>query len=59
MVYHRGGLQYGWEKTPDPTKAWISVVVASGMCLLSIFVGIPLLRRNVQRDVEAREEEER
>jgi hypothetical protein len=52
---HRGGLQYGWEKTPDSKKAWISVVVATGMTLISIFAGIPLLRRNVQRDVDAQD----
>jgi len=26
----RGGLHYGWEKTPDSKKAWISAIVASG-----------------------------
>lgn len=55
----RGGLQFGWEKTPDPTKAWISVVVATGLTLLSIFLGIPLLKRNVQRDLDAQEETRR
>lgn len=52
---HRGGLQYNWDKTPDSKKAWISVVVAVGTCLISIFAGIPLLRRNVQRDLDEQE----
>jgi hypothetical protein len=40
---------------PEGKKAWISVVVAAGCCLISIFVGIPLLKRTVQRDLEAQE----
>lgn len=56
---HRGGLQFGWEKTPDATKAWISVVVATGTTLISIFLGIPLLKRNVQRDLDTQEETRR
>jgi hypothetical protein len=40
-------------------KAWISVVVAAGCCLVSIFVGIPLLKRKVQRDLDAQEERRR
>lgn len=56
VAAHRGGLQYGWEKTPDAKKAWISVVVAVGCTLISIFAGIPLLKRNVQRDLDAQEE---
>lgn len=52
-MYRRGGLQYNWQKTPDAKKAWISTIVASGTCLISIFLGIPLLKRNVQRDLDA------
>lgn len=51
----RGGLQYGWEKTPDAKKAWIAVVIAVGTTLISIFAGIPLIKRNVQRDLDAQE----
>jgi hypothetical protein len=31
-------------------------VVAVGCCLISIFAGIPLLKRNVQKDLDAQEE---
>lgn len=56
---NRGGLQFGWEKTPDPKKAWISVIVATGLTLISAFLGIPLIKRNVQRDLDAQEETRR
>jgi sodium-dependent phosphate transporter len=56
FIIARGGIQYGWEKTPDSKKAWISAIVASGTTLISIFVGIPLLKRKVQRDMEAQEQ---
>lgn len=44
--------------SPSPTapQAWISAIVASGTTLISIFVGIPLLKRKVQRDMEAQEQ---
>lgn len=56
---NRGGLQYNWQRTPDGKKAWISVVVAVGMTLISIFAGIPLLKRNVQKDLDEQEEARR
>lgn len=56
FIIARGGLQYNWQKTPDGKKAWISVVVAVGMTLISIFAGIPLLKRNVQKDLDEQEE---
>lgn len=37
-------------------QAWISAIVAAGTCLISIFVGIPLLKRKVQRDLDAQEQ---
>lgn len=40
---------------PEGQKAWISVVIAAGCCLISIFVGIPLLKRRVQSDMDAHE----
>lgn len=51
----RGGLQYGWEKTPDAKKAWISAAAAGGAMLLSIVAGIPFIRSRVARDMEALE----
>ena len=41
---------------PALLQAWISAIVASGTTLISIFVGIPLLKRKVQRDMEAQEQ---
>ena len=49
----RGGPQYGWDKTPVGKKAWVSAIVAAGTTLISVLVGIPLLRRKVERDIEA------
>ncbi|KAI8465958.1 MAG: phosphate transporter family-domain-containing protein [Monoraphidium minutum] len=53
FIIAKGGPHYAWQNTPDATKAWISAVVAVGACLVSIFVGIPLLRRSVRLDLEA------
>lgn len=53
FIIAKGGLHYNWQNTPDAKKAWVSVVVATGTCLISIFAGIPLLRRSVQRDMDA------
>lgn len=39
-----------------PLQAWISAIVAAGTCLISIFLGIPLLKRKVQRDMDAAEQ---
>jgi len=52
----RGAPQYNWSKMSEGKKAWISVVVATGCCLISIFVGIPLLKKKVQRDIVEQEE---
>ena len=56
FVIAKAGLQFGWEKTPNGKKAWIASIVAAGTCLISIVVGIPVLRRKVARDVEAAEQ---
>ncbi|KAF6252255.1 phosphate transporter [Scenedesmus sp. NREL 46B-D3] len=50
-----GGIQYNWSKIPDVKKAWISIIVASGTTLLSIYPGLKLLKRNVQQDIDAEE----
>ncbi|KAF6250657.1 phosphate transporter [Scenedesmus sp. NREL 46B-D3] len=51
----KGGIQYNWSKIPDVKKAWISIIVASGTTLLSIYPGLKLLKRNVQQDIDAEE----
>jgi hypothetical protein len=48
----RGAPQFGWDKIPVSRKAWISAVVAAGGSLIAAVVGIPLLRRKVERDME-------
>lgn len=55
FIIVKGGLQYGWQKTPNGTKAWISVVVAVVATLISAFVGIPLIKKKVQRDLDEQE----
>lgn len=49
----KGGVQYNWHKIPDVKKAWISIVVAAGTTLLSIYPGLKLLKKNVEADLEA------
>ena len=49
----KGGQQFDWDETPDSKKAWISAIVASGTCLISIVIGVPMLKRKVQRDMDA------
>ena len=51
----KGGQQFNWQNTPDSKKAWISAISASGACLLSIVIGIPLLKRKVAADLEEEE----
>ena len=46
-------MQYNWHKMPDAKKAWISIVVAAGTTLLSLFPGLRLLKKNVEADLEA------
>jgi hypothetical protein len=46
-------VQYNWHKIPDVKKAWISIVVAAGTTLLSIYPGLKLLKKNVEADLEA------
>lgn len=55
FIMAKGGTHYGWEKTPDSKKAWISATTAGIATLLSIAVGIPLIRRKVSRDMAAKE----
>lgn len=50
---NRAGVQYNWHKMPDAKKAWISIVVAAGTMLLSLFPGLRLLKKNVEADLEA------
>lgn len=50
---NRAGVQYNWHKMPDAKKAWISIVVAAGTTLLSLFPGLRLLKKNVEADLEA------
>ncbi|KAL4858996.1 Phosphate-repressible phosphate permease pho-4 [Chlorella vulgaris] len=38
------------DKVSDATNAWISACFAVGGCLIAGFIGIPLLKRQVQRD---------
>lgn len=52
FVITKGGQQFNWQNTPDGKKAWISAIVASGTCLISIFLGIPMIKRKVQRDLD-------
>lgn len=47
----RGGPQYGWDKTPVAKKAWVSAVAAAGATLIAGLLGIPLLKRKVERDM--------
>lgn len=49
----KAGVQYNWHKMPDAKKAWISIVVAAGTMLLSLFPGLRLLKKNVEADLEA------
>ncbi|GBF94216.1 hypothetical protein Rsub_06486 [Raphidocelis subcapitata] len=51
FIIEKGGPQYGWDKTPVAKKAWVSAVAAAGSTLIAGLVGIPLLRRKVERDV--------
>lgn len=55
FIITKGGQQFNWQNTPDSKKAWISAIVASGTCLISIFVGVPLIKRNVTRDLAEEE----
>lgn len=55
FIITKGGQQYNWQNTPDSKKAWISAIVGSGTCLISIVIGIPLIKRNVTRDLAEEE----
>lgn len=44
-------MQFGWQKTPDAKKAWISAIVAAGTCLIAAVVGVPLIKKRVERDM--------
>ncbi|PSC76268.1 sodium phosphate symporter [Micractinium conductrix] len=58
FIIAKGSLHFGWEKTPDSKKALISAIVASGTCLISIFIGLHVIKRKVARDMEAHEAEQ-
>lgn len=51
----KAGLQFGWEKTPNGKKAWISAIVGSGTALIALLVGVPLIKKKVEADLAAEE----
>lgn len=51
----QAGLQFGWEKTPNGKKAWISAIVGSGTALIALLVGVPLIKKKVEADLAAEE----
>lgn len=50
FVMEKGAPQFGWSKVAYGKKAWISAIVAAGTTLIATFIGVPLLRRKVERD---------
>lgn len=40
------------DKVSDSTNAWISACFAVGGCLIAILIGVPLIKRQVERDWE-------
>lgn len=49
----QAGLQFGWEKTPNSKKAWISAIVGSGTALIAAFIGVPIIKKKVEADLAA------
>jgi sodium-dependent phosphate transporter len=46
------------DKVSDGTNAWISACFAAGGALIALFVGVPLIKRAVERDMEELEKAE-
>ncbi|KAL4443570.1 hypothetical protein ABPG75_011307 [Micractinium tetrahymenae] len=49
----KAGLQFGWEKTPNSKKAWISAIVGSGTALIAALIGVPFIKKKVEADLAA------
>ncbi len=56
LPFHCGkqaGLQFGWEKTPNGKKAWISAIMGSGTAIIAAVIGVPLIKKKVEADLAA------